>query len=48
MLKLCILGPSLWPNIELGVTVGFPSPPKALLPTAVRPLNDAGRLKGSK
>lgn len=34
-----------WPRYSL--TVGFPSPPKALLPTAVRPLNDAGRLKGS-
>lgn len=29
------------------LTVGFPSPPKALLPTAVRPLKEAGRLKGS-
>lgn len=29
------------------LTVGLPSPPKALLPTAVRPLKEAGRLKGS-
>lgn len=29
------------------LTEGFPSPPKALPPTAARPVNVDGRLKGS-
>lgn len=44
----CALGASLWPNIELGVSAGFPSPPKAAVLNEARPANEGGLLKGSK
>lgn len=48
LLKFCAPGPSLWLNIELGISEGFPNPPKAAEFNVARLPKEAGLLNGSK